>query len=231
MGIRKIIAFESDHNGGKWSQIEKITELAEILWLEVITTRGSIYREGRGRDKWDPDSPYWRKRMADYPLVDQMTKEERFEFEKENIIRLRRELNIAINRHLIRTQKDLLLILDRSEISGYFWLKKLFSSLTFEDYLNFTDVKGNRVDIIKPDIVFALQVGKEELLQRNVIRGESNTSRNKEREKNIQYYHQLFEETLEEVEGLFDICYIDGNRSKEEIFQEIKKKLKELWLI
>jgi|GEM_PF-937479 dTMP kinase len=166
--------------------------------------------------------------MADYPLVDQMTKEERFEFEKENIIRLRRELNIAINRHLIRTQKDLLLILDRSEISGYFWLKKLFSSLTFEDYLNFTDAKGNRVDIIKPDIVFALQVSKEELLQRNVIRGESNTSRNKEREKNIQYYHQLFEETLEEVEGLFDICYIDGNRSKEEIFQEIKKKLKEL---
>lgn len=104
-------------------------------------------------------------------------------------------------------------------------------TLTFEDYLNFTDAKGNSVDIIKPDIVFALQVGKEELLQRNVIRGESNTSRNKEREKNIQYYHQLFEETLEEVEGLFDICYIDGNRSKEEIFQEIKKKLKELWLI
>lgn len=168
--------------------------------------------------------------MADYPLVDQMTKEERFEFEKENIIRLRRELNIAINRYLIRTQKDLLLILDRSEISGYFWLKKLYSSLNFTEYLNFTDSKGHKIDIIKPDVVFA-QVSKEELLKRNELRSEQNSSRSKERKKNIQYYHQLFEETLEEVEGLFDICYIDRNRSKEEIFQEIKKELKELWLI
>jgi len=166
--------------------------------------------------------------MADYPLVDQMTKEERFEFEKENIIRLRRELNIAINRHLIRTQKALLLILDISEISGYFWLKKLYSSLNFTEYLNFTDSKGHKIDIIKPDVVFALQVSKEELLKRNELRSEQNSLRSKERKKNIQYYHQLFEETLEEVEGLFDICYIDGNRSKEEIFQEIKKKLKEL---
>lgn len=103
--------------------------------------------------------------------------------------------------------------------------------MNFTEYLNFTDSKGHKIDIIKPDVVFALQVSKEALLKRNELRSEQNSSRSKERKKNIQYYHQLFEETLEEVEGLFDICYIDGNRSKEEIFQEIKKKLKELWLI
>lgn len=55
--------------------------------------------------------------MKDYPLVDNMSTEERFIFEKENAIRLRRELNIAVHRLLANTQKDILLILDRSEIS------------------------------------------------------------------------------------------------------------------
>ena len=96
--------------------------------------------------------------MKAYPLVDHMTTAERFDFEKENTIRLRRELNIGLNRILAHTEKDILLVLDRSEISGYFWLKKLFSSLTFEEYLSFKDSKGHSTEIIKPDMIFALQV-------------------------------------------------------------------------
>lgn len=57
MGIKKTIAFESDHNGWKWSQIKKIAELAEVLGLDVITTRGAVYREGKCTSKWEPDSP------------------------------------------------------------------------------------------------------------------------------------------------------------------------------
>ena len=147
--------------------------------------------------------------MKDYPLVDHMTTAERFDFEKENTIRLRRELNIGLNRILAHTEKDILLVLDRSEISGYFWLKKLFSSLTFEEYLSFKDSKGHITEIIKPDMIFALQVSKEELLKRNAERGESNSSRNRERYTNIANHHELFEETLQVVENFFPLQYID----------------------
>lgn len=37
MAIKKIIAFEVDHNRGKWSQIWLLSELAEVLGPEVIT--------------------------------------------------------------------------------------------------------------------------------------------------------------------------------------------------
>lgn len=231
MGIKNIIAFEADHNGGKWSQIWLLSELAEVLGREVITTRGAIYREGSWKTIWDPKSSYWQKRMKAYPLVDHMTTAERFDFEKENTIRLRRELNIGLNRILAHTEKDILLVLDRSEISGYFWLKKLFSSLTFEEYLSFKDSKGHSTEIIKPDMIFALQVSKEELLKRNAERGESNSSRNRERYTNIANHHELFEETLQVVENFFPLQYIDWERPAQEIHQEIKDKLGQLWLL
>lgn len=231
MGIKKIIAFESDHNWGKGSQIEKINQLAKTLNLEVITTRWAIYREGSGKNKGDPESSFWKQKMKDYPLVDNMSTEERFIFEKENAIRLRRELNIAVHRLLANTQKDILLILDRSEISWYFWLKKLFSSLSFEEYLNLSKNENAKINIIKPDITFVLQVRKEELLKRNAKRWEKNTSRNQERENNITHYHQLFEDTIKEVESFFSIHYLDWERPPEEIFQDIQKKLQEIWLL
>ena len=68
MAIKKIIAFEVDHNRGKWSQIWLLSELAEVLGREVITRRGAIYREGSWKTIWDPKSSYWQKRMKDSPL-------------------------------------------------------------------------------------------------------------------------------------------------------------------
>ncbi|MBQ7074583.1 hypothetical protein IJM86_06140 [bacterium] len=136
--------------------------------------------------------------MHKYPQVDNMTPKAKYQFEKKNIIDLHNEVYSTLQlfkKITENTKTDLIVLLDRTDISNYFWLKKQNTKLSFQDFKNLL-----KNDLIIPDCTFYLNVPQDILINRITHDTYPNSSRNKERKCTIKQYHTLYDNTIKDSE-------------------------------
>ncbi len=217
----RTVWFEGEHNSGKWSQISLLRELLDNLNIPSCVVRGALYRPGIGKCdyQWmmDPENSYRKNIMQEYNSIENMTTEEKIAFELQNADRLNRELIVFLERYVpnylkSHTPEQYRVIFDRTLLSSYYRFKRY----------NYTpDLSAHKIPI---ETTFFLDVAQETLLQRNTDRNERNPSLHRARENNIAHNYGLWQQVMAEHPEK-RIITLDGNKKKEELFEEIKNSL------
>jgi len=226
-----VISFDGLNRSGKGTQIKNLEECLIQKNLPSLIIRGDGSRKGNESQN-DEYSAWWQEIQPRLREVNSQGEFNSDVWEKaSNQINL--ELYQAYNNELPKRIKESggkegYLILDRSIISKYYMAKRENPGIKLEDVLEFETPDKKKEKLILPDISFVLHVPREVLLERNDYLSDHPDKYDFRKRVISQYYDDFEKTTLELKTPLLKIYHLDGNRQKEQIFNDVIKYLTEV---
>lgn len=214
-----IISFDGLNRSGKGTQIYMLAKYLYSLGQKVIVTKGEGSRKGDG-SHGDTYSKFWQDLQPRLHIIDKNGDIERYAWElvsKQNSIELY-DMYTSQIRSIEKGKCSILL--DRSIISKYFFFKRYYPSINFEDLLEFEYSIGDKRKAVTPNLAFVLHVPKEILLERNCIPSED-SEKAEFRKIIIEKYYNQFETITWNLVPNFKMIHLDGNKPPTKIFDEI----------
>jgi thymidylate kinase len=229
-----VVGFDGLHRSGKGTQINYLKEYLTASESPHVVIRGDGTRRGKGELSYDPKSTWWQFNYDYFFKPDSSPSETLY---KRNLLyqRISREAQFWLRRGLPTIARDssanrAFLVMDRTFLSRLFVMRQICPSISIDEALNsYNPNNSNIVESIIPDITFALDVSKTELLRRC----ESATDQPDKadfRRNNLLNHYGLYEKVLDEVcrDSRFNVCRVPGESSPEEIHSFVKKVVMEM---
>ena len=222
-----IYGFDWPNRSWKWTQLKLMQQIFESHWIPAIIIRWDGTRPATWNNIGDTFSS-WREKMNPKLKWEESTPE----LWEEAAHRLAREMLIYKQRTLpglIKQYKSQLwiLLVDRSLISrslipSQYHLKHLY-------YWNYIHWQKINIDDVKPNLLFCLNVTKEELSNRlskqdpkYLFRKQLIEENSRRYIHNIQYLPQHIQKNVKIIEGERDIASIH-NEIKQYIYHNLKQ--------
>lgn len=208
--------FDGPNRSWKWTQIALIKQAFESHWIPALVVRWDWTRTAKGTHLWDPVSKWWEENNPKLKWEEsspELWEEAAHRLAREVVIFKERTLPLLINKY---NSELWVLLLDRSLISRT--MIPIQYELTHLLYWNHEWEKVN-IHEVKPEILFCLDVKRENLLDRLDESDPKFSFRKELIELNSDKYIHHIELLPESIQNIIKV--IDGNRSILDVNKDI----------